>query len=125
MSQSRSRLLKATPEGRKRLFFADNLYNVYVDGVGVSFFRKLACAFSVSLGWFECFALQNLQAFSKYKVTNVNVYTKLKSNFVVRMCLYFIYERIRSCVGFQIFSYIINFINAAFKPLSFNQFCTL
>ena len=26
------------------------------------------------LGWFESFALQNLQAFSKNGVTNVNVY---------------------------------------------------
>ena len=28
-------------------------------------------------GWFESFALQNLQAFSKYEVTNVNVHILL------------------------------------------------
>ena len=51
--------------------------------------------------------------------------------FVMRICLYFIYERIRCCVGFQIFpSFIslncLNFVKtAAFKPLSFNHSCTL
>ena len=45
-------------------------------------------------GWLESFALQNLQAFSKNEVTNVNLYTKHKSNFIVRICLYFIYEQI-------------------------------
>ena len=28
-------------------------------------------------GWFESFALQNLQAFSKYEVTNVNIHILL------------------------------------------------
>ena len=28
-------------------------------------------------GWFESFALQNLQVFSKYEVTNVNVHILL------------------------------------------------
>ena len=34
------RLLKATPIERKKLIFADNSYNVYVGGVGVSLQRN-------------------------------------------------------------------------------------
>ena len=101
------RLLTATPKERKRLIFADNSYNVYVDrvGVGVSShgnwrvrFRYLICC------WFESFALQNLQAFSKYKVTNV-MYTLSWSLFLLWESVYtsVIYKRIRSCIVFQIF----------------------
>ena len=60
------------------------------------------CSFLILLFRFECFALQNLQAnnlISNYKVTKVNVFTKLKSNFIVRISLYIIYGRIRSCRG--------------------------
>ena len=42
-------------------------------------------------GWFGSFALQNLQAFSNNKVTNVSVCTKNKSNFILRE-LYFVFE---------------------------------
>ena len=74
------RLLKATPKGRKILIFADfadNSNYVYVRGVRL--LRTLDetivfVAWSPMLfGWFESFALQNLQAFSKYEVTIVNV----------------------------------------------------
>ena len=66
----------ATPKEKKRLIFADNSNNVYVGGVGVSFnTKKLVCSFPILLCWFEMFALQNLQVFSKYEVTNVNVCT--------------------------------------------------
>ena len=34
------RLLKATPMERKKLMFADNSYNVYVGGVGLSLQRN-------------------------------------------------------------------------------------
>ena len=101
------RLLTATPKERKRLIFADNSYNVYVDGVGVGVsshgnwrvrFRYLICC------WFKSFALQNLQAFSKYKVTNV-MYTLSWSLFLLWESVYtsVIYKRIRSCIVFQIF----------------------
>ena len=46
----------------------------------------------------------------------------------MRICLYFIYVRIRCCVGFQIFPSIIslNFVKtAALKPLRINHFFTL
>ena len=71
------RLLKATPKGRKILIFADNSSYVYVRGVRL--LRTLDetivfVAWSPMLfGWFESFALHNLQAFSKYEVTIVNV----------------------------------------------------
>ena len=53
---------------------------------------KLPCSSQIFLlGWFGSFALQNLQAFSNNKVTNVNVCTKNKSNFILRE-LYFIFE---------------------------------
>ena len=78
---------------RKKLVFADNSYDVYM---------------SVVLKY----------AFSKFDETSVKVCTKHKSNFIVRICLYFIHERIYSCVGFQIF----NSINATFKPV---HVCTL
>ena len=52
---------------------------------------KLPCSSPILLGWFESFALQNLQAFFNNEVTNVNVCTKHKPNFILRE-LYFIYE---------------------------------
>ena len=70
------RLLTATPKGKKRSIFADNSKHVYVAGVGVS--RTTSGVFVsdiiVTMCWFEIFALQNLQAFSKLEVTSVNVY---------------------------------------------------
>ena len=60
------RLLTATRKERKRLIFADNSYNVYVDGVGVGVnshgnwrvrFRSLIWC------WFESFALQIYKPF--------------------------------------------------------------
>ena len=71
------RLLKATPKGRKILIFADNSDSAYVGGV--SLLRTLdettvlVASSPMLFGWFESFALQNLQVFSKYEVTNVNV----------------------------------------------------
>ena len=76
------RLLKATPKGRKILIFADNSDYAYVGGV--SLLRTLLDETTVFVasspmlfGWFESFALQNLQAFSKYEVRNVNVHILL------------------------------------------------
>ena len=67
------RLLKATPKGRKILIFAD-----YVSLLRALDETTVFVASSPMLfGWFESFALQNLQAFSKYEVTNVNVYILL------------------------------------------------
>ena len=64
---------------RKKLIFADNSYNVYVGGVGISLQQDCRVRTSpILLGWFEGFALQNLQASSKHEVTNVNVCTKHK-----------------------------------------------
>ena len=77
------RLLKATPMEREKLIFIDNSYNVYAGGVGESF-TKLPCLSPILLGWFESFALQNIQAFSNNEVTNVNVCTKHKPNFILR-----------------------------------------
>ena len=76
------RLLKATPKGRKILIFTDNSNYVYVHGVRLLRTLDETSAVFVALspmlfGWFESFALQNLQAFSKYEVTNVNVHILL------------------------------------------------
>ena len=49
---------------------------------------ELSCSSPILLGWFESFALQNLQAFSNNKVTNVHVCTKHKPNFVERILLH-------------------------------------
>ena len=124
------RLLKATPKGRKTLISADNSDYAYADGVRLLRTLDETTVFVASspmlFGWFESFALQNLQAFSKYEVTKVS--KRKCTHFVVRIYLYFIYERIRCCVGFQIFPSIISLNSvktAAFKPLSFNHFCTL
>ena len=88
-------LLKATPKGRKILIFADNSYYLYVRRVRLLRTLEETTVFVASspmlFGWFERFALQNLQAFSKYEVTNVNVhilllesvYTSLMSEFDV------------------------------------------
>ena len=71
------RLLKATPKGTKILIFADNSDYAYVGGVSLLRTLDETTVFVASspklFGWFESFALQNLQAFSKYEVTNVNV----------------------------------------------------
>ena len=89
--------LTATPKGKGRSIFADNskhCKNLYVAGVGVSL-QRVACSLPILLCWFEILALQNLQTFSKHEVTNVNVCTKHKSFLLcMRICLYFIYERI-------------------------------
>ena len=75
------RLLKATPKGRKILIVADNSYYVYVGDVRL--LRTLdetivfVASSSMLFGWFESFALQNLQALSQYEVTNVNVHILL------------------------------------------------
>ena len=45
---------------------------------------KLPCSSPILLGWFESFALQNIQAFFNNEVTNVNVRTKHKPNFILR-----------------------------------------
>ena len=67
------RLLKATPKGRKILIFAD-----YVSLLRALDETTVFVASSPMLfGRFESFALQNLQAFSKYEVTNVNVHILL------------------------------------------------
>ena len=67
------RLLKATPKGRKIFIFAD-----YVSLLRALDETTVFVASSPMLfGWFESFALQNLQAFSKYEVTNVNVHILL------------------------------------------------
>ena len=75
------RLLKATPKGRKILIFADNSDYAYVGGVSLLRTLDETTVFVASspmlFGWFESFALQNLQAFSKYEVTNVNVHILL------------------------------------------------
>ena len=75
------RLLKATLKGRKILIFADNSDYAYVGGVSLLRALDETTVFVASspmlFGWFESFALQNLQAFSKYEVTNVNVHILL------------------------------------------------
>ena len=63
------RLLKATPMEREKLIFVDNSYNVYVGGVGKKLTTKLPCFSPILLGWFERFALQNIQAFFNDEVT--------------------------------------------------------
>ena len=79
------RLLKATPMERENLIFVDNSYIVYVGGVGESLKRNCRVRLRYySLGWFESFALQNIQAFFNNEVTNVNVCTKHKPNFILR-----------------------------------------
>ena len=83
------RLLTATPKGTERSIFADNSKHEYAGGVGVSFIKRVACSLPILLCWFEIFALQNLQAFSKQEVTNINVCTKQTSDFIVRICLYY------------------------------------
>ena len=92
------RLLKATTMEREKLIFAENSYNLFAVVVGAfkaynkKLTTKLLCSSPIFLlGWFGSFALQNLQAFSNNKVTNVNVCTKNKSNFILRE-LYFIFE---------------------------------
>ena len=58
------RLLKATPMEREKLIFVDNSYNVYyVGGVGESLQRNCRVHLRYLSGWFESFALQNIQAF--------------------------------------------------------------
>ena len=84
------RLLKATPMERKKLMFAGNSYNI-CRWCWTKLATKLPCSSPILLGWFESFALQNLQAFFNNEVTNVNVCTKHKPNFILRE-LYFIYE---------------------------------
>ena len=84
--------LTATP-GKERSIFRDNskhCKNLYVGGVGVSL-QRVACSLPILLCWFEILALQNLQAFSKHEVTNVNVCTKHKSFFVVHENLFILH----------------------------------
>ena len=75
------RLLKATTKGRKILIFANNSDYAYVGGVSLQRTLDETTVFVASspmlFGWFESFVLQNLQAFSKYEVTNVNVHILL------------------------------------------------
>ena len=72
------RLLKATPKGRKILIFADNSNYVYVRGVRLlRTLDETTVSVTSSPMLFGCFALDNLQAFSKYEVTNVNVHILL------------------------------------------------
>ena len=79
------RLLKATPMEREELIFVDNSYNVYYGGgVGESLQRNCRVRLRYLSGWFESFALQNIQAFFNNEVTNVNVCTKHKPNFILR-----------------------------------------
>ena len=59
------RLLKATPMEREELIFVDNSYNVcYGGGVGESLQRNCRVRLRYLSGWFDSFALQNIQAFS-------------------------------------------------------------
>ena len=44
----------------------------------------MSVVLEILLGWFESFALQNIQAFFNNEVTNVNVCTKHKPNFILR-----------------------------------------
>ena len=71
------RMLKATPKGRKILIFADNSDYAYVGGVSLLRTLDETTVFVASspmlFGWFESFAPQKLQVFSKYEVTNVDV----------------------------------------------------
>ena len=60
------RMLKASPKGRKILIFADNSDYAYVRGVRLLRTLDETNVFVASspmlFGWFESFALQNLQA---------------------------------------------------------------
>ena len=56
-------------------------------------YNEIAAFVSDIMGWFESFALQNLQAFSNNEVTNGNVCTKHKPNFILRE-FPSVYERI-------------------------------
>ena len=79
------RLLKATPMEREKLIFVDNSYNVYyVGGVGESLQRNCRVRLRYLSGWFESFALKNIQASFNNEVTNVNACTKHKPNFLLR-----------------------------------------
>ena len=61
------------------------MYKTYVGGVGErKITTKLSCSSPILLGWFESFALQNKQAFFNNEVTNANVCTKHKPNFILR-----------------------------------------
>ena len=75
------RMLKATPKGRKILIFTDNSDYAYVGGVRLLRTLDETTVFVASspmlFGWFESFGLNNLQAFSKYEVTNVDVHILL------------------------------------------------
>ena len=70
---------------REELIFVDNSYNVYYGGgVGESLQRNCRVRLRYLSGWFESFALQNIQAFFNNEVTNVNVCTKHKPSFILR-----------------------------------------
>ena len=79
--------LTATQKGEKR---CKNCKNLHVGGVGLSL-QRVACSHPILLCWFDILALQNLQAFSKHEVTNVNVCTKHKSFFVVHENLFILH----------------------------------
>ena len=68
------RLLTATPKGKERSIFADNSKHVYAAGVGVSRTTSGIFVSDIYCAGLNFFALQNLQAFPKLEVTNVNVY---------------------------------------------------
>ena len=78
------RLLKATPMEREKLIFVDNSYNVSVVLEKAFNTTKLPCSSPILLGSFESFALQKIQASFNNEVTNVNVCTKYKPNFILR-----------------------------------------
>ena len=77
------RLLKATPMEREKLIFVDNSYNVYVGGVGESLQRN--CRVCLRYYWVGLKALpcRIYKPFNN-EVTNVNVCTKRKPNFILR-----------------------------------------
>ena len=113
------RLLKATPKGRKRLIVADNPRIRCISRS--KSITKLACSSPILLGWFESFALQNLQAFSKYEEKNVytihyTLYSKLKFNFIVRICLYSFMNEFKVLSVFRPFK-CLSFINHIYTDI--------
>ena len=89
------RLLKATPMEREKLIFVDNSYFYCIcRWCWRKLTTKLPCSSPILLGWFESFALQNIQSFFNNEVTNVNVCTKHKLNFILREFTSFMTEQI-------------------------------
>ena len=88
--KSKKELGKTSRKAAKNNDNSKHCKNLYVGSVGVSL-QRVACSLPILLCWFEILALQNLQAFSKHEVTNVNVCTKHKSFFVVHENLFILH----------------------------------